>query len=100
MVRMVAVQRAWSVDLAGFVDRTVADCVSATVVKLEERNPKTSSTRAQTILRSCMLRRKKDSKLDDRELVTLPEKNLTDRELMFSPEEREVCGLGRHSFAV
>ena len=38
-----------------------------------------------------MMRRKKDSKLDGKELVTLPEKTIELRELDFSQEERDIC---------
>lgn len=47
--------------------------------------------RCQTILRRYMLRRKKDSELDGRKLITLPEKHVELRVLEFSPEERDIC---------
>lgn len=47
--------------------------------------------RCQAILRRHMLRRKKDSKLDGKQLITLPEKHVEMRVLEFSPEERDIC---------
>lgn len=51
--------------------------------------------KAQAIIRSCMLRRKKDSKLDGKELVTLPEKTIELRMLEFNKEERDICTSAR-----
>lgn len=42
------------------------------------------------ILKTCLLRRKKDSTLDGKPLVVLPPKTVTLQVLDFSPEEREV----------
>lgn len=70
--------------------------------------------KAQGVLRACMLRRKKvrrsrppslswnfltpsfildsqDSKLNGRELISLPDKTVELREIEFSEEEREIC---------
>ncbi|GAA5826974.1 hypothetical protein JCM11251_002186 [Rhodosporidiobolus azoricus] len=52
--------------------------------------PDVAGKRAQAVLRTCMLRRKKNSKLDGKELISLPPKNVDLREIEFSPEEREV----------
>lgn len=52
-----------------------------------------SRCRCQAILRQVMLRRKKDSKLDGKALITLPPKTVELRTLEFSPEEREICTL-------
>ncbi|GAA5866871.1 hypothetical protein JCM3774_004583 [Rhodotorula dairenensis] len=62
----------------------------AQVCAYEKKRPDIAGKKAQAILRSCMLRRKKDSKLDGRELITLPAKIITMHELEFSPEEREI----------
>ncbi|GAA6022649.1 hypothetical protein JCM8202_005034 [Rhodotorula sphaerocarpa] len=56
----------------------------------EAKNPNMAGRKAQVILRGCMLRRKKDSQLDGKELVTLPKKTVDMHELEFSPEEREI----------
>lgn len=40
-----------------------------------------------------MMRRKKDTQLDGKELVTLPKKTIELRELEFSQEERDICRL-------
>ncbi|GAA5857003.1 hypothetical protein JCM8547_007910, partial [Rhodosporidiobolus lusitaniae] len=60
------------------------------VGRYEKKNPKFAGTRAQVVLRSCMIRRKKDSKLDGQELVKLPKKTIELHELVFTDEEREV----------
>ncbi|GAA5965007.1 hypothetical protein JCM8115_005679 [Rhodotorula mucilaginosa] len=62
----------------------------AHVCAYENKRPEVAGRKAQAILRSCMLRRKKDSKLDGKELITLPPKTITMHELEFSPEEREI----------
>ncbi|GAA5916809.1 hypothetical protein JCM8208_004781 [Rhodotorula glutinis] len=60
------------------------------VVSYEKKHPDTAGRKAQAILRTCMLRRKKDSKLDGKELISLKEKHINLHELEFSPEEREI----------
>ncbi|GAA5992067.1 hypothetical protein JCM10908_000725 [Rhodotorula pacifica] len=60
------------------------------VIAYEKKRPDVAGRKAQAILRSCMLRRKKDSKLDGKELISLPPKTITMHELEFSPEEREI----------
>ncbi|KAK4057554.1 hypothetical protein OIO90_001199 [Microbotryomycetes sp. JL221] len=61
------------------------------IVKQEKKRPKAAATKAQAILGACMLRRRKDTKLDGKELVTLPKKSLDDTMLLFSAEERAIC---------
>ncbi|GAA5932237.1 hypothetical protein JCM3775_001168 [Rhodotorula graminis] len=63
---------------------------SDSVVSWEKKKPDAAGRKAQTILRTCMLRRKKDSKLDGKELISLKEKHIHLHELEFSPEEREI----------
>lgn len=46
-----------------------------------------------------MLRRKKDSVLDGKRLVELPEKHVEMEKLDFSPEEREIYQMVGSSFA-
>ncbi|GAA6038972.1 hypothetical protein JCM8097_000134 [Rhodosporidiobolus ruineniae] len=60
------------------------------VTYYEKRDPNVAGTKAQAILRTCMLRRKKDSKLDGKELIQLTDKTIDLHELEFSPEEREI----------
>ncbi|KAK4055289.1 hypothetical protein OIV83_000572 [Microbotryomycetes sp. JL201] len=60
------------------------------VVKEEKRRPDIAAKRAQAILASCMIRRRKDTKLDGKELITLPEKVCDDTLLELSPEERSI----------
>ncbi|GAA6004431.1 hypothetical protein JCM10207_000724 [Rhodosporidiobolus poonsookiae] len=60
------------------------------VVYFEKKDPNIAGRKAQAILRSCMLRRKKDSKLDGKELISLPKKDIDLHEIEFSEEEREI----------
>lgn len=46
--------------------------------------------RLQAIITTFLLRRMKDSKLDGKRLIELPEKNVGMVQLEFSPEERDV----------
>ncbi|GAA5838313.1 hypothetical protein JCM9279_003196 [Rhodotorula babjevae] len=63
---------------------------SDSVVSYEKKQPDVAGRKAQAILRTCMLRRKKDSKLDGKELISLKEKHINLHELEFSVEEREI----------
>ena len=47
-------------------------------------------TRLQAIITTFLLRRMKDSKLDGKRLIELPEKNVGMIQLDFSPEERDI----------
>jgi len=47
-------------------------------------------TRLQTIMQTFLLRRKKDSMLDGKKLIDLPEKNIKLIKLEFSEEERDI----------
>ena len=47
-------------------------------------------TRLQTIMNTFLLRRKKDSMLDGKKLIELPEKEVKLVKLEFSKEEREI----------
>ncbi|BGP04654.1 hypothetical protein JCM10049v2_000456 [Rhodotorula toruloides] len=60
------------------------------VIHYEKKNPEIAGRKAQAILRTCMLRRKKDSKLDGKNLIELPPRNVELRELEFSEEERDI----------
>ncbi|GAA5877102.1 hypothetical protein JCM16303_006167 [Sporobolomyces ruberrimus] len=60
------------------------------VVMHEKSRGDLAGKRAQAILRTCMLRRKKDSKLDGKELISLPNKTIELFALEFSEEEREI----------
>lgn len=57
----------------------------------EKKQPAIAGKKAQAILKSVLLRRKIDSKLDGKALITLPPMKITLHELEFSPEEREIC---------
>ncbi|KAH8097049.1 SNF2 family N-terminal domain-containing protein [Cristinia sonorae] len=56
----------------------------------EKKRPDLASVRLQTIFSTILLRRKKDSMLDGKPLVTLPPKTVNLRKLDFSTEERAI----------
>jgi hypothetical protein len=60
-------------------------------LQYEKKRPELAGQKAQHVLRTCMLRRRKDTKLDGKELITLPPKHTNLLELEFSKEEREIC---------
>ncbi|KAI5477304.1 hypothetical protein MNV49_006525 [Pseudohyphozyma bogoriensis] len=60
------------------------------VVINEKKNPKLAGQRAQAILGTCLMRRKKTSQLDGKDLVTLPTKTVELHALEFSKEERDI----------
>lgn len=49
-----------------------------------------ATRRLQAIFASCLLRRKKDSKLDGKRLVELPEKTVELLKLEFTKDERDI----------
>lgn len=48
-----------------------------------------ASTRLQAVFKTILLRRKKDTELDGKRLIELPEKTVTLEALEFNEEERE-----------
>lgn len=67
------------------------------VVVHEKKRPDLAGRKTQAILRTCLLRRKKDSKLDGKDLITLPPKTTELRVLEFTEEEREICEFGERA---
>ncbi|KDR76486.1 hypothetical protein GALMADRAFT_246858 [Galerina marginata CBS 339.88] len=59
----------------------------------EKKNPGLAVTRLQTVMTLFLLRRKKDSKLDGKNLIELPEKKVKLVKLEFSEEEREIYNM-------
>ncbi|KAL1695226.1 SNF2 family N-terminal domain-containing protein [Schizophyllum commune] len=57
---------------------------------LERKNPTLAVSRLQAIFRTCLLRRMKNTKLDGKPLIDLPEKVVELTRLIFSEEERSV----------
>ncbi|KAL1667297.1 SNF2 family N-terminal domain-containing protein [Schizophyllum commune] len=57
---------------------------------LERKNPQLAVSRLQAIFRTCLLRRMKNTKLDGKPLIDLPEKVVELTRLFFSEEERSV----------
>ncbi|RDB16047.1 putative ATP-dependent helicase C23E6.02 [Hypsizygus marmoreus] len=57
---------------------------------LEKRNPTLAVSRLQTVITTFLLRRMKDSMLDGKRLIELPDKTVSLIKLEFSEEEREV----------
>uniref|UniRef100_A0A8H8CFK2 Uncharacterized protein n=1 Tax=Psilocybe cubensis TaxID=181762 RepID=A0A8H8CFK2_PSICU len=60
---------------------------------LERKNPGLAVARLQKVMALFLLRRKKDSKLDGRNLIELPEKKIDLVRLEFSEEEREIYNM-------
>lgn len=52
--------------------------------------PVKSGQRAQLLLKKCLLRRTKDTKLEGKPILQLPPKHIEVVEIDFSPDEREV----------
>ncbi|KAF8067663.1 SNF2 family N-terminal domain-containing protein [Lyophyllum atratum] len=57
---------------------------------LEKKRPTLAVSRLQTVIATFLLRRMKDSKLDGKRLIELPEKTVSLVKLQFSDEERAV----------
>ncbi|KAF9003231.1 SNF2 family N-terminal domain-containing protein [Cyathus striatus] len=60
---------------------------------LEKKNPGLAVSRLQTVLNSFQLRRKKDTEMDGKRLIELPEKNIDLIKLEFSTEERDIYSM-------
>ena len=58
--------------------------------RIEKRRPKLATDRLQTIFKTTLLRRNKDTVLDGKKLITLPPKTVELVKLEFCPEEREI----------
>ncbi|PLW46655.1 hypothetical protein PCASD_03707 [Puccinia coronata f. sp. avenae] len=56
----------------------------------EKKHPNLATQRAQAVLATCMLRRKKDTKLDGKPLIVLPPKHQADVMLEMCPDQREI----------
>jgi len=56
----------------------------------EKKRPKLATDRLQTIFKTTLLRRNKDTVLDGKKLITLPPKSVELVKLEFCPEEREI----------
>ncbi|CAA7263247.1 unnamed protein product [Cyclocybe aegerita] len=61
--------------------------------RLEKKRPDVAVTRLQTVMNTFLLRRKKDSKLDGKPLIELPEKDIRLAKLEFSQEERAIYNM-------
>ncbi|KAG8783789.1 hypothetical protein FRC12_019356 [Ceratobasidium sp. 428] len=60
------------------------------IALVQRNNPKLAGQRAQALLKKCLLRRTKASKLEGKPLITLQPKVIEIEELEFSPEERQI----------
>ncbi|KAJ1306287.1 hypothetical protein OPQ81_010989 [Rhizoctonia solani] len=60
------------------------------IARVQKRDPKLAGRRAQALLKKCLLRRTKDSKLEGKPLITLPPKTIDMEMLEFSPDERQI----------
>lgn len=75
----------FQVGLLDFVD-TIPDFSA----RYEKRNPTLATNKLQTIFKLVLLRRKKDSQLDGKRLIELPDKTVTLQKLEFTEEERAI----------
>ncbi|KAG9074526.1 hypothetical protein FS749_013920, partial [Ceratobasidium sp. UAMH 11750] len=60
------------------------------IARVQKSNPKLAGQRAQALLKKCLLRRTKETKLEGKPLITLPSKNIEIEELEFSVDERQI----------
>ncbi|QRV98450.1 DNA repair protein RAD5 [Ceratobasidium sp. AG-Ba] len=60
------------------------------IAKIQRSNPKLAGQRAQALLKKCLLRRTKQTKLEGKPLITLQPKTIEIEELEFSPDERQI----------
>ncbi|KAG9109343.1 hypothetical protein FRC07_008339, partial [Ceratobasidium sp. 392] len=60
------------------------------LARLQKSNPKLAGQRAQALLKKCLLRRTKETKLEGKPLITLQPKTIEIEELEFSPDERQI----------
>lgn len=58
--------------------------------RYEKKNPTLATNKLQTIFKLVLLRRKKDSQLDGKRLIELPDKTVTLQKLEFTEEERAI----------
>jgi len=56
----------------------------------EKRRPTLAGQRTQAILKHCLLRRNKNSELNGKKLIKLPEKHVELMKVHFTPDEREI----------
>ncbi|KAG8929092.1 hypothetical protein FRC02_006002 [Tulasnella sp. 418] len=60
------------------------------IQSLEKTNPKLATSRLQSIFKTCLLRRNKDSQLQGKRLIELPPKHHHLENLAFSPPEQAI----------
>jgi SNF2 family DNA or RNA helicase len=60
------------------------------IARNEKKRAKLATDRLQSIFKTTLLRRNKDTVLDGRKLITLPPKTVELVKLEFCPEEREI----------
>lgn len=60
------------------------------IAKVQKKKPTLAARRTQAILKSCTIRRNKNTELNGVRLLTLPERSIEIEELQFSAEERDM----------
>ncbi|WVQ71425.1 hypothetical protein IAR50_000962 [Cryptococcus sp. DSM 104548] len=70
------------------------------ISKIQKRSTKLATKRIQTVLKSCMIRRHKDTLLNGKRLLELPPKTTTVCALNFSEEERQIYTAVENRFKV
>ncbi|KAG8735272.1 hypothetical protein FRC10_010802, partial [Ceratobasidium sp. 414] len=62
------------------------------IARLQKSNSKLAGQRAQALLKKCLLRRTKETKLEGKPLIILQPKEIEIEELEFSADERQIYG--------
>ncbi|WVQ98513.1 hypothetical protein IAU59_005639 [Kwoniella sp. CBS 9459] len=70
------------------------------ISKVQKRRPKLAMKRAQAIIRSCCIRRNKESELNGKKLLELPPKETEVVTLAFTDEERQIYTAIENRFQV
>ncbi|WVQ78126.1 hypothetical protein IAT38_000207 [Cryptococcus sp. DSM 104549] len=66
------------------------DIFRDSISRLQKKDPKRASDRVQAILRTCCIRRNKESTLNGRKLLELPPKSTVVTSMAFTDEERQI----------
>ncbi|KAF8577549.1 hypothetical protein K439DRAFT_547840 [Ramaria rubella] len=60
------------------------------IARIQKKRPDIAGQRAQALLKKCLIRRTKDTKLEGKLILQLPPKHIEVVDIEFSPEEREI----------
>lgn len=77
-------------------NRELVSILQGTVLTFLSPTASLATNRLQAIFARCLLRRKKDSQLDGKRLIELPDKNVLLCKLDFTKDERDVYNMVRY----